>query len=102
MVGQFWGEVFPISRVDGAKAGKLINSRFHFLAEFVVAFRAAGKSDDGVVGGKGTFVLEAEKGRDELASGEIAAGAEDDHNERREYAGWRGNGLWGRNDRVHG
>ena len=57
VVGQFWGEVFPIGCIDGAKAGKLIDACFHFLAEFVVAFRATGKSDNRVVCGEGSFML---------------------------------------------
>ena len=57
VVGQFWGEVLPIGCIDGAKAGKLIDACFHFLAEFVVAFRATGKSDNGVVCGESAFVL---------------------------------------------
>ena len=57
VVGQFWGKVCPIGCIDGAKAGKLIDACFHFLAEFVVAFRATGKSDNGVVCGESSFVL---------------------------------------------
>ena len=57
VVGQFWGEVLPIGCIDGAKAGKLIDACFHFLAEFVVAFRATGKSDNRVIRGESAFVL---------------------------------------------
>ena len=101
MVGKFWGEVFPIGCIDGSKAGKLIDACFHFLAEFVVGFRATGEADNGVVCGESPFVLQAEKGRDEFAGGEIATGSKDDHDEWWEDAGWWGRGLWGGGGRAH-
>ena len=57
VVGKFLGEVLPIGCVDGAKAGKLIDACFHFLAEFVVGFRATGEANNGVVCGESSFVL---------------------------------------------
>ena len=91
VVGEFWGEVFPVLGRDRAKAGKLIEAFFHFLAELVIGFWAAGEADDGVVGGEGLFVLEPKEGRDKLTSGQISAGAEDDHDEGRQNAiGLRG------------
>ena len=91
VVGEFWGEVFPVLGRDRAKAGKLIEAFFHFLAELVVRFWAASEADDGVVGGEGLFVLQPKEGGDKFASGQISAGAEDDHNEGRQNAiGLRG------------
>ena len=101
VVGKFLGEVFPIGCIDGAEAGKLIDACFHFLAEFVVGFRATGEADNGVVCGESPFVLQAEKGRDEFAGGEIATGSKDDHDEWWEDAGWWGRGFWGGGGRTH-
>jgi len=111
MIGQARDELFPLAAFHRTKTGKFVDPLLHFLAELLVLFGAAGKTDDRVVLGQDALVLQAKKGGDEFPAGEIPAGAENHHDKgRKNLAGDgrrgsdRGGGLGfgGGGDGTHG
>ena len=83
MIGEVRDKIVPFLVLDRPETGKLIQTVFHFLTEFLVLFGAASETNDGVVLGQDAFVLQAKEGRDELAAGEVATRTENHHNKGR-------------------
>jgi len=64
--------------------GEFLERLLQVRAEFVVAFRAAGETDDGEVLGQELVLRQVVEGGNDLAVSEVAGGAEDDRRRRRD------------------
>ena len=87
-----WTKSSQILGVDGS-AGKVLEVFGGFFARVFVAHGAAAETDDGEIRREQLLAGEVVERRDELAAGQVAGEAEDDHDARVGHA--RGAGLDG-------
>ncbi len=85
-VEQPLGEGAPHVGIEGGVFGELLDGIEHLLAELIVRERRARDAHHGEPGREAAVVSEAVERRQELAAGEVAVRAEDDHHALRHLA----------------